>query len=75
MTQADLIDLTSRQCVCDPCDLPRANGGRCPSMDTVYETRTGGLVHASHCIPCAFCSPNDELVVESITGAVPDDGG
>jgi hypothetical protein len=44
-------------------------------MDTVYETRTGGLVHASHCIPCAFCSPNDELVVESITGAVPDDGG
>lgn len=43
------------RCECQPCTLPRAHGGRCPSTDTDIDG-----ARSSHCIPCAFCCCDDE---------------
>lgn len=51
------------RCQCDPCTLPRANGGRCPSFDTVI-----GNVISSHCLPCAHCCFEDD---EELTSVIP----
>lgn len=48
------------RCECDPCTLPRANGGRCPSTDTVFPAQNGGTVVSSHCMACAFCCFPDD---------------
>lgn len=49
-------DREAERCQCDPCTLPRANGGRCPSFDTEFDNG----VRSSHCLACAHCCFDDE---------------